>query len=126
MTRRARSKHSRPNSIVGQFTAYPVEMLEGPAWRALSTTAKRCIERIAIELAHHGGRDNGELKVSNRRFRDYGVPMARIKPALAEAVALGFIEMTPGHASKNPDYGRAAQFRILFLNCIGPLPDHTC
>ena len=123
--RSGRSRRSKPNSIGGQFTAYPVEMLESPAWRALSTTAKRCIERIAIELAHHGGRDNGELPVTNRNFRDYGVPMARIKPALAEAVALGFIDMTPGHASQNPDYGRAARFRILFLNCIGPLPDHT-
>ena len=125
MTRSSRSKHSKPNSIVGQFTAYPVEMLESPAWRALTPSAKRCIERIAIELAHHGGRDNGELPVTYRNFRAFGVYMDGIRLALAEAVALGFIEMTPGHASLSPDYGRAARFRILFLNCIGPLPDHT-
>ena len=120
-----RSKWAKPNAIVGQFSAYPIEMLESPAWRALTPSAKRCIERIAIELAKHGGRDNGELKVSNRRFRAFGVYMDGIKPALAEAVALGFIEMIPGYACQNPNYGRTAQFRILFLNCKGPLPDHT-
>ena len=100
MTRNRRSKYAKPNAIVGQFSAYPIEMLESPAWRALSATAKRCIERIAIELAHHGGHDNGELKVSNRQFRAFGVYMDGIKPALAEAVALGFIEMTPGYACR--------------------------
>jgi hypothetical protein len=125
MTRRARSKYAKPNAIIGQFSPYPVDMLASPAWRALSLSARRCLERIAIELAKHGGRDNSELPVTYRDFVAHGVPRARIKPSLAELVALGFIEMTPGHASLSPDYGRAARFCVLFLNCIGPLPDHT-
>jgi hypothetical protein len=126
MTRRARSKHSgRPNSISGQFAAHQIDMMESPAWRALSLSARRCLERIEIELAHHGGRANGELPVTYNNFVAYGVPRARIKPALAELVALGFVEMTPGRACKNPDYGRAARFRLLFRSGIGgPSEEH--
>jgi hypothetical protein len=120
-----RSKWAKPNVIREQFVAYPVELLQSHAWRALSAMAKRCVERVAIELGKHGGKDNGQLPVTNRDFVAHGVPMAAIKPAIAEAVALGLIEHTPGYPCKNPDYGRAARFRILFLNSKGPLPDHT-
>jgi hypothetical protein len=120
-----RSKWAKPNAIREQFAAYPIEMLQSHAWRALSAMAKRCIERIVIELRKHGGKDNGELPVTNRDFVAHGVSMATIKPALAEAVALGFIEQTPGYACKNPLYARPARFRILFINSKGPLPDHT-
>jgi hypothetical protein len=126
MTRRSRSKYSGgPNTIGGQFTSHRVDMVASPAWRALSLSARRCLERIELELAKHGGKENGNLKVSNRRFRDHGVSMSMIKPALAELVALGFIEMTPGYACKNPDYGRSAQFRTLSCNSRdGQPPEH--
>ena len=123
MPRRAR-RQSKPNGIVGQFSAYPVDMLASPAWRALSLSARKCLERIAIELANHGGRDNGQLPVTNRNFRAHGIYMDGINPALAELTALGFVEMMPGYACENPAYGRAARFRVLFLNCIGPPPEH--
>jgi hypothetical protein len=121
----SRRHRRRPNSIGGQFAAHLIDMIESPAWRALSLSARRCLERIEIEMAHHGGRSNGELPVTNRDFRAYGVPTAMIKPALAELVALGFITMTPGHASLSPDYGRAARFRLLFRTGIdGPPEEH--
>ena len=105
-------RRSRPNSIGGQFAVHPVDMMESPAWRALSLSARRCLERIEIELAHHGGCDNGELPVAYRYSCDF-VWRGTIKPVLAELAALGFIEMTPGYACQNPLYGRAARFRIL-------------
>jgi hypothetical protein len=77
-------RRSRPNSIGGQFAAHLIDMMESRLWRALSPSARRCLERIEIELAHHGGRDNGELPVTNRDFRAFGVSMDAIKPALAE------------------------------------------
>lgn len=118
-------RRSRPNSIGGQFAAHPIDMMENPAWRALSLSARRCLERIEIELANHGGRDNGQLPVTNRNFCAYGVWMGAIKPALAELVTLGFIEMTPGYACANPLYGRAARFRLLFrTGRDGPPEEH--
>ena len=118
-------RRPRPNSIGGQFAAHPIDMMESPAWRALSLSARKCLERIEIELAHHGGRDNGQLPVTNRDFCAYGVWMGAIKPALAEAIALGFIEMTPGYACANPLYGRAAKFRLLFrTGRDGPPEEH--
>jgi hypothetical protein len=115
-------RRSRPNSIGGQFAAHPIDMMESPAWRALSLSARRCLERIEIELAHHGGRDNGKLPVTNRDFAAY-VSMGAIKSALAELVALGFVEMTPGYACQNPAYGRSAKFRLLFRTGIGGPPE---
>jgi hypothetical protein len=121
----SRRHRRRPNSIGGQFAAHLIDMIESPAWRALSLSARRCLERIEIEMAHHGGRSNGELPVTYRDFVAYGVPKAMVKPALAELTALGFIEMTPGHASQYPEYGRAARFRLLYRSGIdGPLEEH--
>jgi hypothetical protein len=36
----------RSNSIPGQFSARLIEMLESPAWRALSLSAHRVIDRF--------------------------------------------------------------------------------
>jgi hypothetical protein len=52
----------RRNRINCQFAARPIEMLESPAYRVLSLSAHRVITRIEIELAHHGGNDNGSCR----------------------------------------------------------------
>ena len=44
-------------------------------------------------------------------------------PALAELIALGFIELTPGGANPNPAYGRAARFPILYRASVGGPPE---
>jgi hypothetical protein len=36
----------RRNRISGQFRAHMIEMIESPAWRALSLSARRIIDRI--------------------------------------------------------------------------------
>jgi hypothetical protein len=51
----ARAK--RRNQIVGQFTIRLVEMVESPAYRALSLSGHRVLSRIEIELRHHGGNE---------------------------------------------------------------------
>jgi hypothetical protein len=63
----------RRNKINGQFSVRLVEMQESPAYRALSRAAHLVISRIEIELAHHGGNDNGRLPVTHEQFIDYGV-----------------------------------------------------
>ena len=48
-------KREKQNSIGGQFAPRLIEMLESPAYRALSLSGRRVLERIEIELAQHGG-----------------------------------------------------------------------
>ena len=81
-------------------------MMESPAYRVMSLSAHRIVARIRIELAHHGGKDNGKLPVTFRDFNEYGVHWNAIAPAIREAEALGFIRVT--------QYGRAGngEFRI--------------
>src|SRR5262245_58958352 len=74
----------RRNKISGQFSAKLIEMLESPAWRALSLSVRRVIDRIEIELARHGGNDNGRLPVTFQDFVDYGIHLAAVAPAIRE------------------------------------------
>jgi hypothetical protein len=63
----------RRNSISGQFAPRRIEMLGSPAYRALSRSGHMVISRIEIELAAHGGNDNGRLPVTVEDFVHYGV-----------------------------------------------------
>jgi hypothetical protein len=105
--------------ISGQFAARLVEMLESPAYRALSLAAHRVISRVEIELAHHGGKDNGKLPVTYDNFESYGIDRHAIRPAIREAVALGFIEITrPGRAG-NAEFRTPNLFRITYRAAKG-------
>jgi hypothetical protein len=122
-----RRKRLRPNSIEGQFVPRLIEMLESPAWRVLSLSARRVIERIEIELGHHGGRieENGKLPVTFDQFVTHGVERHSIKPAIAEASALGFIAVTvPGRAG-NAEWRRPTRFRLTYLPAKG-FPGNGC
>lgn len=54
-------KLKKHQQIAGQFIPHRVEMLESPAWRALSFVARRILDRLEIEHAGHGGAENGRL-----------------------------------------------------------------
>jgi hypothetical protein len=103
----------RRNAITGQWMARAIELLEGPAYRVLSLSAHRALSRIEIELAHHGGRDNGDLRVRFEDFEAYGVRRHSIGPALNELEALGFIKITEhGKSAKSAEYRRANKFLL--------------
>jgi hypothetical protein len=121
----AMSKRKRPQSIGGQFAPRLIEMLESPAYRALSLSARRVLDRIEIELAHHGGRDNGGLPVTYDDFWRYGIDRHLIAPAIRELVALKFIEITkPGRAG-NAEYRAPNLFRLTYRHTTreGPTDD---
>ena len=63
------AKHRR-GSIAGAFAWRLIEMLESPAHRALSLSARKILDRLEIELYHHGGKpeQNGTLAVHLRSF----------------------------------------------------------
>jgi hypothetical protein len=108
MTRRRR------NSITAAWAARTIEMLESPAYRVLSQSAHRALSRIEIELAHHGGEDNGKLPVTFDDFVDYGMHRTAIGPALAELEALGFIRITEhGKMARSAEYRRPNKFLLM-------------
>jgi hypothetical protein len=104
----------RRNQISGQFSARLIEMLESPAYQVLSRSAHRVISRIEIELAHHGGNDNGRLPVTYKDFIEYGVDRAAVAPAIREAEALGFIRVTERGRGGNSEYRHPNLFFLTF------------
>jgi hypothetical protein len=104
----------RRNGISGQFAWRLIAMLESPAYRVLSQSAHRILARVEIELAHHGGNDNGKLPLTYEQLEDYGVDRHAIAPALRELVALGFLEITEHGRAGNAEFRRPNLFRLTY------------
>jgi len=72
------------------------------------------LDRVEIELADHGGADNGKLPVTYDDFERYGIHRHAVGPAIREAVALGFLEITePGRAG-NAEWRKPNLFRLTY------------
>ena len=110
---------SKAYHIPGQFAWRLIEMLESPAYRALSRAARQILDRIEIELAHHGGKDNGRLPVTFDDFVAYGVNRHAIAPAIRELVALGFIEVTQQGRAGNAEFRRPGKYRLTYHDSFG-------
>jgi hypothetical protein len=106
----------RRNRISGQWSPRLIEMLESPAYRTLSLSAHRIISRIEIELAHHGGNDNGRLPVTKLDFICYGVSHDQVAPAIREAEALGFIQITERGRGGNAEFHKPNLFFLTFAH----------
>ena len=104
----------RRNSISGQFAARLIEMLESPAYRVLSQSGHMVLARIEIELASHGGNDNGRLPVTTENFVQYGMHRTSVAPALREAEALGFIRITERGHGGNAEYRSPNRFYLTY------------
>jgi hypothetical protein len=113
------------NRIDGQFNARTIEMMESPAYRSLSLSAHRVLDRICIELAQHGGNDNGSLPVTYEHFTEYGLDRHSISPAIRELAALGFIEVTMRGRPGAGEQRWPNLFRLTWVNCKStPEPTH--
>jgi hypothetical protein len=115
----------RRTTIGGQFAWRLIEMLESPAYRVLSQSSHRILARLEIEIAHHGGKDNGRLPVTFENFQNYGIDRHAIAPAIRECQALGFIEITePGRAG-NAEFRSPNKFRLTYRETAqaGPSDD---
>jgi hypothetical protein len=94
------SHPKRRNKIDGQFNARTLKMMESPAYRALSLSAHRVMDRICIELMHHGGNDNGKLPVTYEQFVEYGIARHAIAPAIRARGARVCRGDAAGHAER--------------------------
>lgn len=124
---RKRSKWSqakgRETSFSGQFAGRLIEMLELPAYRVLSLAAHRMLDRLDVELGHHGGTENGNLIVTYRQFEAYGIHKDSVGPAQRELEALGFIEITERGCAGNAGFGKPNKFRLTFHPAEGAPSD---
>ena len=110
------SSPKRQNKISGQYSARLIEMLKSPAYRVLSRSAHLVISRIEVELAHHGGNDNGRLPVTTDQFVEFGMDRASVAPAIREAAALGFIRITERGRAGNAEHGAPNRFFLTFAH----------
>jgi hypothetical protein len=100
----------RPATIGGQFVPRLIEMIESPAFRALSLSGHRVLARLEIEHGHHGGLENGRLAVTYADFERYGMERKSIAPALREVQALGFVRITERGRPSRSDFGRRPNY----------------
>jgi hypothetical protein len=115
----------RFNKISGHFSGNLIEMLESPAFRVLSLTARRILSRIEIEHARHGGQENGRLPVTFDQFHEYGVHRHSIAPGLREVEALGFVVVTERGRAGNAEHRSPNLFRLTYRSCKGLPGDGT-
>ena len=104
----------RRNKISGQFSARIIEMMELVAFRVLSHSARRVLDRLEIEHAHHGGHDNGTLPVTFNDFANYGIDRHAITPALRESEALGFARVTERGRAGNAEFRSPNKFALTY------------
>jgi hypothetical protein len=98
-----------------KYVRIRAEMKASPAFRALSLSARRILDRTEIELCGKNGKQNGKLTVTHNNFKEYGMDHNSIGPAIREAVALGFIEITQRGRAGNADQRISNQFRLTYL-----------
>jgi hypothetical protein len=107
-------RRERRTTIGGQFAPRLIEMLESPAYCALSLSARRVLDRLEIEMAHHGGTDNGRLPVTYDDFQQYGIDRQAIAPAIREAAALGFVKITERGRTGSKAHRTPSLYRLTY------------
>jgi hypothetical protein len=100
--------------IDGQFAARLIEMLQSPAMRALSLSGRRFLDRLDIELARHGGNENGQLPLTYSDLERFGLDRHAIPPAIRETVALGFVEVTEQGRAGNAGFRSPSKYRLTY------------
>ncbi len=107
---------AKKGSIAGPFAWRLIEMLESPANRVLSLSAKRILERLEIELYQHGGKpeENGKLACTYEHFVEFGIERHAVAPAIRELVALGFVEITQRGCAGNANFRQPTRYRLTF------------
>jgi hypothetical protein len=90
------------------------EMLQSPAWKAASHLQQSMVFALVGELGTHSGKNNGDLKFTNRDWVRFGFCRDRIKRNLIAIRALGFIAYKAGRPGLK-GYGIARRYRLTFL-----------
>jgi hypothetical protein len=101
-------------TMQGQYAPRLIEMIKSPAYRVLSLSARRVMDRIEVEFASHGGTENGRLPVTFDDFERFGIHRHAIAPAVRELAMLGFLEVTERGRAGNAKFRTPNRFRITY------------
>ncbi len=104
----------RRRRISEQFSPRPVAMQKSAPYKVLNGSELKMLDRIEIELANHGGNDNGQLPVTSRQFEEYGIRRALLAASRRALVALGFITFAPGLVAATADKRRPSLFGLTY------------
>lgn len=114
MADKGKARKRGSTTIGGQFSWRLIAMQSSPAYRVLSQSGHRVLDRLEIELASHGGDDNGKLPTTFDQFQEYGIHRQAIAPAIREVVALGFVEITERGRAGNAEWRRPSLYRLTY------------
>jgi hypothetical protein len=108
--------------IDGTYVPHTRQLIESPAWRRLSLSARRLLDRIELEHLRHAGKENGRLPVTFDQFFKFGIHRHAIAPAMRECSALGLLEITKQGCAGNAEFRSPNHFRLTYLPCMGTDP----
>ena len=106
----------RRSRIEGNWVGHKIEVIASPAWRILSLSARRVLDRLEIEHADHGGAENGRLIVTFNQFVEFGIDRHAIGSAIRELEALKLVEVTERGSGGTSEHRRPSRYRVAYLN----------
>jgi hypothetical protein len=102
--------------IPAPFCWRSLEMMQSFAYRVLSLSARRTMDRLEIEFEFkkRNPQANGFLRCTYNDFVEYGVERNAIAPAVRELVALGFVEVTRKGSAGNAEHRQPTLFLLTY------------
>jgi hypothetical protein len=110
-----RLKQHQHGRIEGPFVQLTKEMLESPAWGALTLADRKVIDRLVIEHMAHAGTENGNLICTWSDFEASGIRRKSIATATSRVVALGFAERVRQGGKAWGDVRLPSIYRLTFV-----------
>jgi hypothetical protein len=110
----AAGRQRRRTKINGAFAPRLIDMIASPAFQVLSLSARKILDRLEIELAQHGGTENGNLPCPYDHFQEFGIDRHAIAPAICELEALGFVQVVVTGGGGNAEFRQPNRFRITY------------
>jgi hypothetical protein len=86
--KRMRKALSAPANA-GFWIAVPADLLNSPAWLAMSAQCRKFIDALMADFCAHGGMENGNLKSTYDQLQARGLRRKVILNVVVEAGALG-------------------------------------
>ena len=88
-----------PPSNAGFWVAVPLDLLNSPAWVAMSAQCRKFVDALMADFCGHSGMENGNLKATYDQLEARGVRRKIILDVVVEAEALGVAQASRGQRS---------------------------